>query len=149
MSIDLNQYVCFNFYKGWREISSFYKEVLGGDISPQIVYVLELCDLEKKITMNQLSKGMKLEGSAISTLVSRMEKKSLLKRTHGVEDRRAVFVQLTTEGNELRNKLREKTGFLTDSIRENISDDDVKKLQIIVNNIIANRQSAKQHRYDS
>jgi len=141
MSVDLNQYLCFNFYRGWREVASFYKDMLGNDVSPQNVYILELCDLKNKITMNQLSKGMELDGSAISTLVARMEKKSLLKRTHGTADRRTVFVQLTKEGNELREKFRQKTGLLTDCISKNISEEDASKLQEMVSTIAKNRES--------
>ncbi len=140
MSVDLNQFICFNFYKGWREISSFYKDMLGNDVTPQNVYILELCDIKDKITMNQLSKGMDLDGSAVSTLVARMEKKSLVKRTHGKEDRRTVFVQLTKEGEALRTQLRQKTGLLTDCIRNQISDEDVVKLQEMVTTIAKNRE---------
>lgn len=140
MSIDLNQFICFNFYKGWREISSFYKDILGSDISPQKLYILELCDLEEKITMNQLSKGMDLDSSAVSTLVARMEKKSLLMRIHGTTDRRNVYVKLTKEGNELRDKIRLKLDLLTESIGRNISAKDVKTLQKMVSTIAKNRE---------
>jgi DNA-binding MarR family transcriptional regulator len=140
MAIDLNAYVCFNFYKGWREVSAFYKDVLGNDVSPQNVYILESCDLEEQLTMQQLAAKLQLDGSAVSTLVSRMEKKGLLKRTHGTEDRRTVFVQLTKEGDDLRNELRKKTGLLTEGISKNLADEDLKKLQDIVKTIAKNRQ---------
>lgn len=140
MAVDLNQFICFNFYNGWREITSFYKDCLGMDVTPQKVYVLELLDIKKKITMNELSKGMNLDSSAVSTLVSRMEKNGLVKRTHGTQDRRTVFVQLTKQGSELRDKLRAKFGSLTDNISDNISPEDVAKLQEIVTKIASNRK---------
>ncbi len=141
MSIDLNSLVCFNFYKGWREVSAIYKDFLGNDISPQNVYVLDVCDLKEKLTMQQLAKKLQLDGSAISTLVSRMEKNGLLKRTHGTEDRRTVFVQLTQEGDQLRKDLREKMGMLTESLNKNLQEEDVKKLQEIVKAIANNRET--------
>jgi DNA-binding MarR family transcriptional regulator len=140
-SVDLNQIICFNFYRGWREVSSIYKEILGGDISPQNVYILELCELENRITMNQLSIGMQLEKSAVSTLVARMEKKFLLKRTHGTEDRRTVFVKLTEAGSELREKIRSKSDVLVGSIGHGISAEDIQKLQEIVSKITKNRKA--------
>ncbi len=140
MAIDLNQFICFNFYNGWREITSFYKDSLGMDVTPQKVYVLELLEMDKKITMNELSKGMNLDSSAVSTLVSRMEKKLLLKRTHGTEDRRTVYVQLTQLGHDEREHLRLKTGELTDDIRKNISQADMEKLQEIVTKISDNHK---------
>ncbi len=132
MSIDLNQLVCFNFYKGWREVKALYKEVLGNDISPQNIYILGLCDLEKQLTMQQLAEKMELDGSAISTLVSRMEKKFLLKRIHGKEDRRKVFVLLTKKGYERRESLQEKLHFLTKNLTNNLQADDIKNLKNII-----------------
>lgn len=140
MSIDLNEFVCFNFYKGWREVRAFYQEFLGSDISPQNVYVLELCDLKTPLTMQQLAEKMELDGSAISTLVSRMEKKALLKRTHGKKDRRKVFVQLTKEGYELKQSLQEKLLLLTASLTNDLHADDIKKLREIVGVISKNRE---------
>jgi len=141
MSIDLNDLICFNFYKGWREISALYKDFLGNDISPQNIYVLDVCDLENKLTMQQLAKKLQLDGSAISTLVSRMEKNGLLKRTHGTKDRRTVFVNLTKEGYQLRQDLRKKMGLLTENINMNLQEEDVKKLQEIVKTIAKNRET--------
>lgn len=137
---DLNQFICFNFYSGWREITAFYKTCLGVDVTPQKVYVLELLELDKKITMNELSKGMNLDSSAVSTLISRMEKNSLVKRTHGTQDRRTVFVQLTQQGKEYRDELRLKTGELTKNFGRNISDADFKTLQEIVAKISTNHK---------
>jgi len=139
MSIDLNELVCFNFYKGWREVKAFYQEFLGSDISPQNVYVLELCDLEKQFTMQQLAEKMELDGSAISTLVSRMEKKGWLKRTHGKKDRRKVFVQLTVEGYNVKQSLQENLRLLTTSLTNNLQDDEQKTLKKIVTVIRKNR----------
>ena len=140
MSVDLNRYICFNFYNGWREITGFYKDVMGMDVTPQKVYVLELLELDKEITMNQLSKGMNLDSSAVSTLVSRMEKKSLVSRKHGTEDRRTVFVKLTQEGHEARELLRGNFGKLTDNIGEDISSSDIATLKEIVGKISKNHK---------
>ena len=140
MSIDLNELVCFNFYKGWKEVKAFYKDYLGNDISPQNIYVLELCDLNEKFTMQQLAVKMELDGSAISTLVSRMEKKSLLIRTHGREDRRKVFVQLTMEGYKLKKSLQEKLQLLTKNLTHDLQNNDINKLREVVTTIHENRE---------
>lgn len=144
MAVDLGQFICFNFYGGWRQITSFYKHTLGKDVTPQKVYVLELLELDKKITMNELSRGMDLDSSAVSTLVSRMEKNGLLKRTHGTHDRRTVFVQLTKQGSELRDSLRSKFGTLTDNIGNNISEDEIATLRRIVAKLNLNQKSIQE-----
>ncbi len=140
MSDSLNQLICFNFYQGWREITSFYKDVYGNDITPQNVYLLQLCRLNKGITIKQLSKGMGLDSSAVSTLVARMEKKGLIKRVHGVEDRRTVFVELTQEGASLKEDVNTKSNLLTDSMNINITEEESKALQGIVMKIKLNRE---------
>ena len=139
MEANLNQYLCFNLYKGWREISSFYRDALGKDVTPQKVYVLELCEMDKKITMNDLSSAMHLDGSAVSTLISRMEKKSLVVREHGVEDRRVVYVMLTREGHDLREGLRSQFGHFTKKLTENISESDIEIIQSVINKVTTNR----------
>lgn len=139
MEANLNQYLCFNLYKGWREISSFYRDALGKDVSPQKVYILELCEMDKKITMNDLSSAMHLDGSAVSTLISRMEKKSLVIRQHGVKDRRVVYVMLTKQGHDLREELRSQLDIFTKTMTENISESDIKVIQSVVNKITTNR----------
>ncbi len=140
MSDLLNQRICFNFYQGWREITSFYKDVYGNDITPQNVYLLQLCRLKKGITIKQLSEGLGLDSSAVSTLVARMEKKGLILRTHGVEDRRTVLVELTHEGHELKEDMNAKSDLLASSMSINITEEESKVLQSIVMKIKLNRE---------
>ena len=135
---DLNQQVCFNFYTGWRAITSIYKDIFGNDITPQNIYTIELCELDKMITMSELSKGLDLNTSAVSTLVSRMEKNGFVIRTFGTKDRRTVFVQLTKKGYELREQVRGKMDLLCQTITENLAPADIDKLVEIVTTIRKN-----------
>ncbi|MEE9445820.1 MAG: MarR family transcriptional regulator, partial [Cocleimonas sp.] len=81
-----------------------------------------------------------LDSSAVSTLVARMEKKSLIKRVHGVEDRRTVFVHLTEEGDRLKRKINNKSDILTQTLNSNITEEESKVLQDIVMKIKLNRE---------
>jgi DNA-binding MarR family transcriptional regulator len=119
-------------------VTSIYKDIYGNKITPQNIYTLELCDLDNKITMSELSKGLDLHGSAVSALVSRMEKKGLLARSYGSRDRRTVFVQLTKKGNELRKDIRQQMDLLEKAITKNLTQSDIKKLQEIIATIKAN-----------
>ena len=147
MSIQLNKLVCFNFYTGWRAVTSIYKDIYGNDITPQNIFTLELCERDKPITMGELSKGLNLNSSAVSTLVSRMEKNGLLIRTFGSRDRRTVFVQLTKNGDELRNQIREKMDQLHNAINQNLTKSDIENLQKIVTTLQKN--SSKNNKDDS
>lgn len=139
-NFDSRQFMDFNFYEGWREIVQFYKDTLGMDVTPQKVYVLEILDLREQLTMKELSKKMNLDSSAVSTLISRMEKKELVKRTHGTKDRRTVFVQLTNNGVAERSLIRTKFSALQKNITQGISEEDILKLREIVSKIKANHK---------
>ena len=117
----LNKQVFFKFYTGFHAISSIYKDIYGNDISPQNNYTLELCELDNKVTISHLSKNLNLNSSAVSILVSKMEKNGYLERTFGARDRRTVLVQLTKKGDELRDQVRLKMDLLNQSITENIT----------------------------
>ena len=138
--MDLNKQVGFNFYTGWRAVTSIYKDIYSNDITPQNIFILELCGLDKKITMSDLSIGIDTNSSAVSTMVSRMEKRGFLKRTFGIRDRRTVNVQLTKKGYKLRNKIRGKMDLLTRTITENLSQKDIKTLRDIVTTLKKNRR---------
>ncbi len=140
MSMDLNKQVGFNFYTGWRAVTSIYKDIYGNDITPQNIFILELCELDKKITMSELSSGIDINSSAVSTMVSRMEKRGFLKRTFGIRDRRTVNVQLTKKGYKLRDQIRGKMDLLTRTITENLSQKDIKTLRDIVTTLKKNRR---------
>ena len=138
--MDLNKQVGFNFYTGWRAVTSIYKDIYGNDITPQNIFILELCELDKKITMSELSSGIDINSSAVSTMVSRMEKRGFLKRTFGIRDRRTVNVQLTKKGYKLRDQIRGKMDLLTRTITENLSQKDIKTLRDIITTLKKNRR---------
>ena len=58
MSVNLSEQVCFNFYTGWRAVTAIYKDIYGQDITPQNIFTLKICDLNKQITMTELSKSL-------------------------------------------------------------------------------------------
>jgi DNA-binding MarR family transcriptional regulator len=62
------------------------------------------CD---KRRMQDLAAAMYLSQSALSRTVARLEKHGLVERTHCVDDRRGVFVQLTDVGLARHNEARE------------------------------------------
>ena len=131
MDIDLNNLVCFNFYSGWREIKGYYSGILGKDISLQNYFILELFELHEKLTINQISKKMDLDTSAVSCLISRMEKSGLVKRTRDKNDRRVVHVHLTKNGEKLKARLQADLS-LQNHAELNISDADAETLKRIV-----------------
>lgn len=141
--MDLNQHIYFNFYNVCRAITSIYKDIYGSDITPQNIFTLELCELDHKVNMSELSKYLNLNNSAVSSLVSRMEQNGFLERTFGTRDRRTVYVQLTKLGDELRYQVRGKMDLLHQAITENLSQVDIEKLQESISTIEKNSRKNK------
>jgi len=128
----LDQYVCFNFYNGWRTIQRFYKDALGRENSAQQSYVFELCEKEKGVSISYISKQMKLDKSAVSTLISRMEKSRLVTRNYDPMDRRAVNVKLTEKGHRVKTEIRNKMMLLDTQLYSTLTKDEIATLKGIV-----------------
>ncbi|KAG1651208.1 putative HTH-type transcriptional regulator YusO [Nymphon striatum] len=143
MASEVHDYICFKFYEAWREIEQLYKKELGNSVSPQVTYILQFCSLDKDMTINEISADMSLNTSAVSTLIGRMENRGLVKRTHGIKDRRVVNVRLTQEGYDLLTKLRGNIDTIADVISENITKEEKETLF----NIVSKISKAKEDNY--
>ena len=141
MTTPIENFICFNFYTGWREVDQFYKQVLGNDISPQITYVLQLCHRKTDTTVKQIANDMNLNSSAVSSLIARMEKNNLVERIHDLKDRRVVNVRLTEEGVKLKNRLKGKIKKLEAMISSGINEQELNTLKKIVNSVTQSRIS--------
>lgn len=138
-NLEIHDYICFNFYTGWREIDQFYKKELGNEITPQITYILQICKLDVEMSVKDISIGMKLNTSAVSNLISRMEKKDLVIRRHDDIDRRVVKVKLTQKGYDLLLKLKTKIKSLEGKISTGITPEEKETLLRIVTKISDSR----------
>ena len=139
----VHEYICFKFYQGWREVEQLYKRELGNSISPQVTYVLQICSLDEDMTINDIASDMKLNTSAVSTLVGRMEARGFIVRKHSTKDRRVVNVRLTQQGADLLDDLKGNIQTLADVISENISAEEKEVFFNVVSKIV----KAKERHY--
>ena len=101
----LRSLFCFNFYRGWRGISEFYRKYLPDGISAQQSYLLELCKTDEGILVGEIAHQLEIEMSAVSGLLKRMESSGLVRREVAPHNRRQTLVYLTAEGEELRREV--------------------------------------------
>ncbi|UVM50479.1 MarR family transcriptional regulator [Pseudomonas sp. B21-015] len=94
----LRNLFCFNFYRGWRGISEFYRKYLPEGISAQQSYLLELCQTDKGILVGDIAHQLEIDISAVSGLLKRMEGSSLIRREVLPSNRRQTLVFLTLQG---------------------------------------------------
>lgn len=67
---------------------------------PQLM-TMQALRLSTQITTGELAKEISLTQATVTSILDRLEKKDLIKRERGVEDKRKVWVSLTSQGTEL------------------------------------------------
>lgn len=68
------------------------------DISMPHLYVMTILDAQGPIPMSRLAELLGSSLPTVTGLVSRMEERRLVRRTHDATDRRVVFVALSSHG---------------------------------------------------
>ncbi len=68
-------------------------------------YTLLSLPASDQITMNELSAKMGLASSTMTRMIDQLVNKHLVQRQHDDEDRRVVWVRLTSKGEQLRRTL--------------------------------------------
>jgi DNA-binding MarR family transcriptional regulator len=69
------------------------------------LYVLGVLDEEGSIPMSRLAEVLDVSLSSTTGIVTRMEERRLVERTHDHEDRRVVLVGLTPAGREMAESI--------------------------------------------
>jgi DNA-binding MarR family transcriptional regulator len=89
--------------RGLRLLSSV--EALGQEFSFSQTMVLQALIMNRQSKMSDLAKFLGLTKANTTGLVDRLVKKGLVDRRHGEEDRRTVYVWLTSTGQRAARKL--------------------------------------------
>lgn len=89
--------------RGLRVLTSV--EALGQEYSFSQVMILQALLMQKETRMNDLARFLGLSKANASGLVDRLVRRGLIERSHGVEDRRVVFVRLTPAGTRIARRL--------------------------------------------
>lgn len=131
----LRELVCFNFYRGWRGISEYYRKYLPDGISAQQSYILELCDREHGVLVSYIARALEIDISAISGMLRRMESSNLIRRETQPDNRRQTLVYLTSEGEVLRERVRTEMEEADAILRQRIPQAKIDQLIEIVDSI--------------
>ncbi len=131
----LKSLICFNFYRGWREISEFYRRYLPDGISAQQTYVLELCSTEHQVGVGDIARQLEIDVPAISSLLGRMERNGLIRREVLASNRRHTCVFLTEQGAAVRDKVRSQMEAADRHLFSHLSQKDLDQLILLVDKI--------------
>ncbi|GAA0179265.1 hypothetical protein SH2C18_21640 [Clostridium sediminicola] len=72
---------------------------------PQIS-VVKILVKHKRLKVSEISKKMNLVNSTVSGIIDRLEKQNIVERVRSKEDKRIVYIELSSKGNELVKGLR-------------------------------------------
>lgn len=101
----LGNQLCFPLYASARKIVAAYNPFLKeiGLTYPQYVTMMVLWE-EKKITMHDLGKRLYLDSGTLTPVLKKLENMGYVTRSRKPEDERVVIVEITPEGQALREK---------------------------------------------
>jgi DNA-binding MarR family transcriptional regulator len=90
--------------------------------------VLTLLEMNGPLSMRRLAESMDVSDASVTGIVDRMEKRSLVERRRGSEDRRVVLVEATDAGRQVFADLAAHRREILSSILDELSDDDMAAL---------------------
>lgn len=103
--LKLENQLCFLLYASSREIIKKYHEPLKEIDLTYTQYITMMVLWEKKIiNVKELGEILFLDSGTLTPVLKGLEKKKYITRTRNKEDERVVIVELTTEGNNLKEK---------------------------------------------
>jgi DNA-binding MarR family transcriptional regulator len=120
----LDQQLCFSLYAASTAMTRLYRPLLEelGITYPQYLTLLVLWE-KGSIRLGEIADALNLASHAVSPIIDRLEQAGLARRINDPEDARAVIVELTKSGQNLkssggsiRDVVRKKTAMKTSEI---------------------------------
>jgi len=104
-ALRLENQLCFPLYAASRLVTQMYRPALDplGLTYTQYIALMALWEHES-MTIGELCARLKLNTGTVTPVAQRLEKLGYARRTRGRDDERVVRVQLTTAGEELKQK---------------------------------------------
>lgn len=104
VALPLDQQICFALYSASRALTSRYREFLAplGLTYPQYL-VMTVLWARGASTVSELSDALHLDSGTLSPLLKRLESAGLLTRSRRADDERSVRVDLTDDGDRMRD----------------------------------------------
>ena len=103
--LKLENQLCFPLYAASREILRKYTPLLKDINLTYTQYIVMMVMWEhKKLNIGELCKYLFLDTGTLSPLLKSMEEKGLITRTRQKNDERVVIIEITEEGEKLKEK---------------------------------------------
>lgn len=113
----LDRQVCFALAAANRSVIAVYRPVLDriGLTHPQYLVMLSLWERSPR-TVRDIGETLLLDPATLSPLLKRLESAGLVTRARNAHDDRALDIELTTEGRELRSEAEKVPGAIVERL---------------------------------
>ncbi|MRX45449.1 MarR family transcriptional regulator [Agromyces sp. Q22] len=103
--LELDRQLCFALAATSREVVRLYRPSLDplGLTHPQYLVMLALWE-QSPLRLREIADRLHLEPATVSPLVGRLESAGLVTRRRSAADERAVDIELTADGEQLRER---------------------------------------------
>lgn len=107
-TLKLKNQLCFPLYAASREVIKQYRPYLDelGITYTQYIAMMVFWE-EKKITVKDLGKKLFLDSGTLTPVLKSLEAKGYVKRYRSTEDERVLMVEITEEGEALKEKAKD------------------------------------------
>jgi DNA-binding MarR family transcriptional regulator len=111
-----------------RERMLAFRSWLKGSLSLIHLHVLTVLESDGALPMSRLAETLDVSVASTTGIVSRMEERGLVARSHGEADRRVVLVQLTDSGIAIFRDMTEHRRQHLATVFERLTDDELTAL---------------------
>jgi DNA-binding MarR family transcriptional regulator len=103
----LDNQICFAVYSAAHAFNRVYKPLLDrlGLTYPQYLVMLALWERDR-VPVKDIGERLFLDSGTLTPLLKRLESAGLVRRTRSTEDERQVLIDLTPQGQALKEKAR-------------------------------------------
>lgn len=133
--LKLNNQLCFPLYACSREIVKRYKPFLDEIDLTYTQYIVMMVMWEKKcMNVKELGSCLYLDSGTLTPLLKKLEARGLVTRKRSEADERNLLIEITSDGENLREKAINIPGLIADCI--NITAEEGKLLYDILYKIL-------------
>lgn len=104
-ALKLENQLCFPLYACAKEVVKRYRPLLDALDLTYTQYIAMMVIWEKKqINVKELGEKLYLDSGTLTPVLKNLETKGYLRRSRSIEDERVLLVEVTKQGEELREK---------------------------------------------
>lgn len=142
MNYELHRSIGFKINQTANKLNSKFSQILQQyDIAPEQRATLEIIKYEKDVNQTKISKILGKDKTTVSRALRTLERKELIIKDR--IDRRTNLIKLSPKGEDILEKTKNEVKDFRQSIVQNISDEEFKLLNSLLEKVVSNIECKK------